>query len=95
MPCLLGCLALLFPRVVIVLVWLFSDWLEAAYSSVSILWPIIGFFLMPLTVLAYALAWHMGSGSITPVGIVIIVIAALIDLGTLGGGAHHTHSRYK
>src|SRR5678816_3171504 len=40
MPCLLGCLALLFPRVVIVLVVIFSDYIGQAYQT--ILWPLLG-----------------------------------------------------
>lgn len=85
MGCLLAVLALFMPRLVIVLVVIFSDWLGAAYQTV--LWPLLGFFFMPLTTLAYAAAWHMGGGSISGLGIVIIVIAVLIDLGLIGGSA--------
>lgn len=85
MPCALGCLALAFPRFVIVLVVLFSDYIGRAYETT--LWPLLGFFFMPLTTLAYAAAWHMGSGSISGLGIVIIVIAVMIDLGLIGGSA--------
>ncbi len=85
MGCLLAILSLFMPRLVIVLVVIFSDWLGAAYQTM--LWPLLGFFFMPLTTLAYAAAWHMGSGSISGLGIVIIVIAVMIDLGLIGGSA--------
>ena len=88
MPCVVGCFALFFPRLAIILVWLFgNNWLQSAYQHMSVIWPILGFIFLPLTVLAYALAWHMGSGRIDGFGIVIIIIAALIDLGLLGGSA--------
>jgi hypothetical protein len=85
----MGCIAvfaaLFFPRIILVLVWLLGKgWLQESYQSV--LWPVLGFFLMPLTTLAYALAWHMGEGSIQGPGIVLLVIAVLVDLGLLGGG---------
>jgi len=86
MPCLLGCLALITPRLVIILVAIFSDYLSQVYDN--ILWPILGFIFLPLTTLAYAWAWHMGGGDIEGLGIVVIVIAVLIDLGLLGGGGH-------
>ncbi len=86
MPCLVGCLALFFPRVAIVLVWLFSDFLTKPYPN--FFWPVLGFIFLPLTTLAYAWAWHFGGGSITGLGVVVIVLAVLFDLGTLGGGAH-------
>ena len=93
MPCFVGCLALFFPRLAIILVWLCSTYLQGPYQSVSVIWPVLGFFFMPLTVLAYALAWHVGGGRIDGIGIVVIVIAALIDLGILGGSASHRKVR--
>ena len=50
MPCLVGCLALFFPRVAIILVVIFSDYLGRAYDG--IFWPLVGFIFMPLTTLA-------------------------------------------
>ncbi len=83
MPCLLGILAYSFPRVVIVLVWLFSGYLGRAYQTT--LWPVLGFIFMPLTTLAYALAINQ-QGSLSGFYLVIFVIAVLLDLGTHGMG---------
>lgn len=92
MGCLLALGALFFPRVILLLVWFFSDYLEAAYTTV--LWPILGFFFMPLTTLAYAFAWHYGiQGEISGIGIAVIVMAALCDFGSLGGGGHASRKR--
>jgi hypothetical protein len=82
MPCLIGCFALFMPRLAIVLVWLFSDYLGTAYRTT--IWPVLGFIFMPLTTLAYAWAWHQGNGSISGIGLIIVVLAVLIDLGLLG-----------
>ena len=84
MPCLLGCLALLFPRLVIVLVVVFSDWLGNAYETV--IWPLLGFLFMPLTTLAYALAIN-AQGTVSGKYLVFVVLAVLIDLGLIGGSA--------
>jgi hypothetical protein len=92
MPCFVGCLALLFPRIALILVWLLGgNYLGAAYQTT--LWPVLGFIFMPLTTLAYAWAWHIGGGSISGLGLVVVVVAVLIDLGTLGGGASHKKVR--
>jgi hypothetical protein len=84
MPCLLVVLALIAPRVVIVLIWLFErDWFQRAYDTW--LWPVLGFFFMPVTTLAYA--WAANSGGVRGVfWIVVMVIAVLIDLGSWEGG---------
>jgi hypothetical protein len=82
MPLLIGCLALSAPRFAIVVVVIFSDYIGRAYETA--LWPLVGFFVMPLTTLAYA--WAINSrGSVDGLQLVVVVLAVLIDLGMLGG----------
>ena len=84
MPCLVGCLALTAPRFAIVLVAVFSDYIGRAYETA--LWPLLGFFFMPVTTLAYA--WAINSrGSVAGYHLAVVVIAVLIDLGLVGGSA--------
>ena len=84
MPCLVGCIALGAPRVAIVLVVIFSDYIGRAYEAM--LWPFVGFIFMPLTTLAYA--WAINSrGSVAGIHMVVVVLAVLMDLGVVGGGA--------
>jgi hypothetical protein len=82
MPCCLGLLALSAPRVVIVLVVFFSDYIGRAYATV--LWPLLGFIFAPTTTLAYAFAMH--NGGARGLYLALIVIAVLIDLGSSGYG---------
>lgn len=89
MPCLLVLIALAFPRLVLVLVWLFSDYLSRAYHTV--LWPILGFLFMPLTTLAYA--WAINSnGQVNGIYLAVVVLAAVIDLGLIGGSSKRPRS---
>lgn len=87
MPCFLGCLALAFPRFVLVLVWLFGNhyFLSAFHSRLV---PLLGFFFLPLTTLVFAFAAHSLSegGNLSPVGWLLTGLAVLADLGLLGGG---------
>ena len=83
MPCLIGLIALFVPRLVIVLLFLLSNYLGRAY--LTILWPLLGFFFMPLTTLAYA--WGKNSyGSLQGWPVAVLVIAVLLDLGIVGSG---------
>jgi len=78
MPFLLGLLALFFPRVIIVVLYFLSSFFTGVYDSILI--PILGFFFMPVTLIAYTYAIKtVGPGSTS--GIVIIAIAVIIDLG--------------
>ncbi len=83
MPCLLALLALFVPRVVIVLIWLFSNWLHVAFDS--LLWPVLGFILLPTTLLWYSVVVNIYNGEWTLVPVVGIVIALLIDLSPATG----------
>jgi hypothetical protein len=84
MQCLLGCAALFAPRLVLVVVWLFSDFLGRAYQGW--VWPLLGFLFLPLTTLTYA--WAMNAqGSVSGVYLVAVVVAVLVDLGLVGGGS--------
>ena len=52
MPCLLLLVVLAFPRVVLVLMFLLSNYLERAYHGLII--PLLGFIFLPLTTIVYA-----------------------------------------
>jgi hypothetical protein len=67
---------------------LFSDYIGRAYETR--LWPLLGFFFMPLTTLAYA--WAINShGSVDGGYLVVVVVAALIDWGIIGGSARNRY----
>jgi hypothetical protein len=84
-PCLLALLALISPRLVLFLLWLFSSVLSHAFSSWIL--PLLGFFLLPWTTLAYAAFWSWGPGHhVTGFEWFFVVLAFLIDLGSYGGG---------
>lgn len=85
MPCCLALIALLaFPRVVLVCMFLFSNYLERAYHGLFL--PILGFILLPLTTITYA--WLMNTHRpIEGVNLVILIVAVVVDLGGIGGGA--------
>ena len=91
MPCLLGLIALFVPRLVLLLIWLFSDYLGRAYETV--LWPLLGFLFMPLTTLAYAWAMNSNNRSVSGLYLVVVVVAVLVDLGMLGGGESQRRKR--
>ncbi len=86
MGCLLALLGLLTPRFVLVLLWLFSDYLDRAFESGW--WPLLGFFLLPTTTLAYALArnsFTSPDGGLEALGVLVIVLGVLLDFGLIGG----------
>jgi len=91
MPCLLLIAVLAFPRLVLVLVFLLSNYLERAYHGLLV--PLLGFLFLPLTTLVYA--WMINSHMpIEGINLIGLVVAVVIDLGGLGGGEWHRRSRW-
>jgi hypothetical protein len=84
-PCLLALIALISPRLALLLVWIFSDLLSRAFSSWVI--PFFGFFLLPWTTLAYAAFYHWGPGQhVAGFEWFFVILAFLIDLSSYAGG---------
>jgi hypothetical protein len=87
-PCFVGCIALAFPRLALFLVWFFGDhYFSRAFGS--FLLPILGFFFLPLTTLAFAFGMNsLGRpGEMPPLGWLLVVIGLASDLGLWSGGA--------
>jgi hypothetical protein len=84
MPCFVAVLALLFPRVLIVVLWFLTDWFSGVFNS--LLWPVLGFIFLPVTMLWYSVVINQFSGQWTIMNIVLMVVAIAIDMGSWGGG---------
>jgi hypothetical protein len=83
MPCLIALLLLLFPRITIVVLYLFTNFFTGVYESILI--PVAGFILMPVTLVAYT--WLAKTGhAVDGVFIVVMIVAIAIDFGLIGGG---------
>lgn len=78
MPCLFALFALMTPRIVIVLLWLFSNWFSGIFSAAIL--PVVGFIFLPTTLLWYTAVQHWFGGQWTLWPIVGLVIALLIDV---------------
>jgi hypothetical protein len=91
MPCLLLILFVAFPRIALVLLFLLSNYLQRAYHG--LLLPLLGFIFLPLTTLAYS--WMVNSNlPIAGLNLLILIIAVVIDVGSLGGGEYHRRRRW-
>jgi hypothetical protein len=84
----IGCLAILLalisPRLALFFVWLFSNLLSRAFDGWLV--PLLGFFLLPWTTLAYALLWSSSNG-VLGFEWFLVVLAFLFDIGAHNWGA--------
>ena len=68
------------------MLWIFDDVIGRAFDTWIL--PVLGFFLLPWTTLAYVAFWSWGSGrEVTGFEWFFVVLAFVIDLGAHGTGA--------
>lgn len=82
-------LGIAFPRAVLLLLFLLTNFLGRAYHGLLI--PVLGFLFLPLTTLVYA--WILNSGgSAQGVYLIAIIICIMVDLGLIGHTARSRRS---
>lgn len=73
-----------FPRIAIVLLWLFTNFFRGVYDGLII--PVLGFLFLPLTLLVYTYIDKTYGPHMSTVQLVCIFVAVVVDLGLVGGG---------
>ena len=91
MCCIFVLTGLLFPRVVLVVLFLLTNYLQRAYHGLLI--PFLGFLFLPLTTLAYA--WMVNNHMpMEGLNLLILIVTVVLDMGSLGGGEWHRRQRW-
>ena len=83
MGCLFALLAAISPRLALVLVWIFTNLVDRAFTG--FLLPLLGLIFLPFTTLLYVLAYQPVVG-VSGWGWVLVIVGLLFDLGSYGGG---------
>jgi hypothetical protein len=82
--CLLAILTGFFPRLGLLIVWIFTNEVDQAYDTFIL--PLLGLIFLPLTTLVYAL-FYSPIGGVDGIEWFWVVLAFLLDIGALGAGA--------
>lgn len=83
--CFVVALGAFFPRVALVILWLFGDTVETAFKDEWII-PLLGLLLLPYTTLSYVLLnWWVGE--VSGFTWFFVVLAFLADMGSYAGSA--------
>lgn len=84
MGCIAVIIALIFPRLLIIVLWLFTDWFDGVFNGILI--PVLGFIFLPVTTLWYSVVVNHYSGVWSVIPVLGMVLAIAIDLGSTRGG---------
>lgn len=81
MPLLIGLVAVFMPRLVIIGLYLLTNWFNGVFKT--LLFPLLGFLFMPVTMLWYSAVHNWFNGQWDVLQIVGMVVAVIIDLSPL------------
>lgn len=76
--CLIVLVSILFPRLSMIVIAIITNWFSEAYETV--MWPIIGWFLMPFTTLAYMATMLNNNHEISGSWFFLICAAVFLDI---------------
>lgn len=79
MGLILGALGLIFPRILILVLYFFTGWFNS--MSDNILYIILGFIFLPFTLLWYSVVINYFGGNWTALPVIGMVLAIAADLG--------------
>jgi hypothetical protein len=91
MPCLIVIVMLGLPRLALLLAWALTDYTKTAFDSA--IWPILGFFFMPITTICYMWASNATNHHITGFWLFLVVFGAMLDLGVIGSAKRKKRRR--
>jgi len=83
MGCIVALAALAVPRLLMVIVFLATDWFGSAFETR--LWPILGFLCLPYATLAYMGAMLKNDNALTGGWLALFIVAVIVDAGHWGG----------
>ena len=91
MGCLIALIAMLSPRFAFVLVWLFTERVQVAFTN-NVVVPLLGLLFLPWTVLMYTVAYDPLRG-VSAMGWFFVIFAFIVDIASYGSGAREQRQR--
>ena len=92
----MGCLFLILigvsPRLGVVALWLFTDWIDRAFNDGFIL-PLLGIIFLPWTTALFTVGYVIGDGA-NPWGWLGLIIGLFMDIALHAGSATMGKRRY-
>jgi len=83
--CLFLLIAALSPRLAVILMWIFTPWVDRAFGPV--IWPLLGVVFLPITTLIYVILWNTNGRGVNGWEWILVVLGVFADLASYGRSA--------
>jgi hypothetical protein len=89
--CLVAVVGSFFPRIALLLMWIFTTYVDRAFTS--FVWPLLGLIFLPYTTILYCLAFSPAAGGVVGANWIWVVIGVLLDIMSYGSGGYGQRRR--
>jgi hypothetical protein len=89
--CLFLLIAALSPRLAVILMWIFTPWVDRAFGPV--IWPILGVLFLPITTLIYVILWNTNGRGVNGWEWILVILGVFADLASYGARAGAARGR--
>jgi hypothetical protein len=83
--CLFLLIAALSPRLAVILMWIFTPWVDRAFGPV--IWPILGVIFLPITTLLYVIVWNTNGRGVHGWEWLLVILGVFADLASYASRA--------
>lgn len=85
MGCIFLLIAALSPRLAVILMWIFTPWVDRAFGP--IIWPILGVLFLPITTLLYVILWNTNGRGVNGWEWILVIFGVFGDLASYAARA--------
>jgi hypothetical protein len=89
--CLLAVVGSFFPRVALLLMWIFTNYVDRAFSS--FIWPLLGLVFLPFTTIMFCLVYSPAASGVVGANWIWVALGLLLDIGSYASGGYSRRSQ--
>ena len=89
--CLLAAVGSFFPRIALLLMWIFTSYVDRAFSG--LLLPLVGLIFLPFTTIMFCLVYSPAAGGVVGANWIWVFLGLLLDISSYAGGGFGQRQR--
>lgn len=84
--CLLAVIGSFFPRIALLLTWIFTNYVDRAFSS--FVWPLLGLIFLPFTTIMFCLVYSPVAHGVVGANWIWVALGLFLDVMSYGSAGH-------
>ena len=89
--CILAVVGSFSPRIALLLMWVFTDYVTRAFDS--FIWPLVGIIFLPFTTIMFCLVYSPLAGGVVGANWIWVFLGLLLDIMSYSSGGYGQRSR--